>query len=345
MRPGLKLGVAVAFLASIHGIILFAGFFAPENPVTQHRDTPYAPPTAIHFVDLSGQFHLRPFFYPNVLRVDSYTEYEASGERPCPIHFVVPGVEYKIAGFLPLRTHLFSGSCDSSSPMYLMGSDAFGRDLFSRILYGGQISLLAGLLAAGMSLSIGTVLGAAAGFKGGIADGLLMRLADLFVALPWLYLLLGLRAFLPLSLDPRQALLLVVIVVGAVGWARPARLIRGIVLSVRERNFVRAARGFGASDFYIVRRHILPETTSVILTQASLLIPQYVLAEITLSFLGLGISPPTASWGNLLGDLQHYNVLENYWWMYLPAVAMVPFFLGYLVLTAAVEERARAVSS
>ncbi|MGA8555185.1 MAG: ABC transporter permease [Candidatus Acidiferrales bacterium] len=342
MRARVKLGVAIALLASIHGMILFAGFFAPEGPITQHRDMPYAPPTPIHFIDSSGNFHLRPFFFPDVLRVDSYNQYEPARNHPCSIQFVVPGVEYKIAGLLAMRQHLLGAACDS--PLYLMGSDAFGRDLFSRILYGGQISLLAGLLAAGMSLGMGTLLGAAAGFKGGIADGILMRLADLFVALPWLYLLLGLRAFLPLALDPRQALLLVIVVVGAVGWARPARLIRGIVLSARERNFVRAARGFGASDFYIVRRHILPETFSVILTQASLLVPQYVLAEITLSFLGLGVSPPTASWGNLLGDLQHYNVLENYWWMYLPAAAMVPFFLGYITLSAAVEDRARAGS-
>jgi len=114
------------------------------------------------------------------------------------------------------------------------------------------------------------------------------------------------------------------------------------VLSVKERDFVHAARGFGASDMYLLRRHILPETTSVLLTQAAILVPQFVLAEMTLSFLGLGVPEPTSSWGNLLATLQQYNVLASYWWMYLPALAIVPFFLGYLRLASALQERAGA---
>jgi peptide/nickel transport system permease protein len=142
--------------------------------------------------------------------------------------------------------------------------------------------------------------------------------------------------------NPLQAFFLIVTVIAAVGWARPARLVRGIVLSAKERDFVRAARGFGASNFYLLRRHILPETSSVLLTQAAILIPQYVLAEMTLSFLGLGVPEPVPSWGNLLSNLQQYSVLVSYWWMYLPAFAMVPFFLGYLGLASALQERPNA---
>ncbi|HEY6388592.1 MAG TPA: ABC transporter permease, partial [Candidatus Acidoferrum sp.] len=163
--------------------------------------------------------------------------------------------------------------------------------------------------------------------------------AELFLALPWLYLLFALRAFLPLAVSPLEAFLLVVIVIGMVGWTRPARLVRGVVLSVKERDFVRVARGFGASDIYLLRRHILPETASVLLTQAAILIPQFVLAEMTLSFLGLGVPEPMSSWGNLLSTLQQYNVLVSYWWMYLPALAIVPFFLGYLSLASALQQR------
>jgi peptide/nickel transport system permease protein len=133
-----------------------------------------------------------------------------------------------------------------------------------------------------------------------------------------------------------------VILVGAVGWARPARLIRGVVLSVRGRDYVRAARGFGATNLYLLRNHVLPETWSVALTQAAILVPQYILAEVTLSFLGLGVAEPVPSWGNLLASLQQYNVLTSYWWMCLPGVAMVPFFLGYLALTSALQQRANA---
>jgi peptide/nickel transport system permease protein len=222
-------------------------------------------------------------------------------------------------------------------PLYLLGSDAYGRDLLSRVFFGGQVSLLAGLIGAGLTLSIGLCVGAVAGFWGGWKDEVLMRVAELFLALPWIYLLFAMRAFLPLAVPPLKAFLLVVIVIGAVGWARPARMVRGIVLSAKERDFVRAARGFGASGGYLLRRHILPETSSVLLTQAAILVPQFVLAEMTLSFLGLGVPEPMPSWGNLLASLQHYNVLVSYWWMYLPALAMVPFFLGYLVLASLLQ--------
>jgi peptide/nickel transport system permease protein len=184
------------------------------------------------------------------------------------------------------------------------------------------------------------MIGMAAGYYGGWRDEILMRVAELFLALPWLYLLFALRAFLPLSVSPIQAFLLVVIVIGLVGWARPARVVRGVVLSVKERDFVRAARGFGASGAYLLRRHIFPETASVLLTQAAILVPQFVLAEMTLSFLGLGVPEPVSSWGNLLATLQQYSVLVSYWWMYLPALAIVPFFLGYLGLASALQERA-----
>jgi peptide/nickel transport system permease protein len=141
-----------------------------------------------------------------------------------------------------------------------------------------------------------------------------------------------------LSVSPLEAFLLIVVVSGTLGWARPARLVRGVVLSAKQRDFVRAARGFGASDKYLFRRHILPETSGLLLTQATILVPQYVLAELTLSFLGLGVPEPVASWGNLLANLQQYSVLMSYWWMYLPALAMVPFFLTYLGLASALQE-------
>jgi peptide/nickel transport system permease protein len=166
-----------------------------------------------------------------------------------------------------------------------------------------------------------------------------MRLAELFLALPWLYLLFALRAFLPLAVSPLQAFFLIIAVLGAVGWARPARLVRGVVLSAKERDFVRAARGFGATSVYLLRRHILPEASSVLLTQAAILVPQFVLAEMTLSFLGLGVPEPVPSWGNLLSSLQQYSVLVSYWWMYLPAIIMMPFFLGYLGLGSELHEQ------
>ena len=324
-------------LAVLHGIVACAGFFAPYDPAEQDRERPYLPPMKIHLVDSQGHFHLRPFVYAVHLREGSFDQFEESPDQVQPLRFFVSGARYRLLGLVASRMHFFGAQTDR---IYLLGSDAYGRDQFSRILYGGQVSLLAGLLGAGLTLFLGVVIGATAGYYGGWRDGLLMRATELFVALPWLYLLFALRAFLPLAVSPIQAFFLIILVIGAVGWARPARLVRGVVLSARERDFVRAARGFGATDGYLLRRHVLPETSSVILTQATILVPQFVLAEMTLSFLGLGMPEPVPSWGNLLASLQQYSVLVSYWWMYVPALSIVPFFLVYLGLASALQQDA-----
>jgi len=324
-------------LAVLHGIIGCAGFFAPYDPAEQDRERPYLPPMKIRMVDTAGHFHFRPFFYGVHLGDGTFDQFEESTDQVVPLQFLVSGARYRLLGLMPCQKHLFGAP---ASRIYLLGSDAYGRDQLSRILYGGQISLLSGLLGAGLTLFFGLLIGAAAGFFGGWKDGLLMRVAELFMALPWLYLLLALRAFLPLSVSPLRAFFLIIVVIGAVGWARPARLVRGVVLSAKERDYVRAARGFGAKNGYLLRRHILPETSSVILTQAAILVPQFVLAEMTLSFLGLGVPEPVPTWGSLLASLQQYSVLVSYWWMYLPALAIVPFFLGYLGLASALQQDA-----
>ena len=332
-----KLKIWLLVLGALHGIVVCAGFFAPYDPVQQDRKNPYLPPMRLHLVDARGHLHFRPFVYAVQLPPGTFDQYVEDTTQPRPLKFFVTGDRYRLLGLFPARLHLFGAGNDR---ICLLGADAFGRDQLSRLLFGGQVSLLAGLLGAGCTLLIGWCIGAVAGYFGGWRDDVLMRVAELFLALPWLYLLFGIRAFLPLSVNPLQAFFLIVTVIAAVGWARPARLVRGIVLSAKERDFVRAARGFGASNLYLLRRHILPETSSVLLTQAAILIPQYVLAEMTLSFLGLGVPEPVPSWGNLLSNLQQYSVLVSYWWMYLPALAMVPFFLGYLGLASALQERA-----
>jgi peptide/nickel transport system permease protein len=339
MKQPRKLAKWLVLLALLHGIIVAAGFFAPYDPVEQDRERPYLPPMHVHLIDAQGHIHARPFFYPLRPREGSFDQYEENTTTTVPLKFFESGAAYRLLGVVPSRLHLFGAE---AGRIYLLGSDAFGRDQLSRILYGGQVSLLAGLLGATVTLLLGALIGMAAGYFSGWRDELLMRIAELFLALPWLYLLFALRAFLPLAVRPLEAFLLVVIVIGMVGWARPARLVRGIVLSVKERDFVRAARGFGASDLYLLRRHILPETAGVLLTQAAILVPQFVLAEMTLSFLGLGVPEPMPSWGNLLATLQQYNVLVSYWWMYLPALAIVPFFLGYLRLASALQQRTGA---
>lgn len=340
MKRYFKLWLTLALLAGIHAAVLFAGFFAPYGASVQHRETPFAPPARIHLFDQNGHFHLHPFVYG--LSAGTPGDYTEDASQRYPLRFFVSGAPYKIGGVIPSRRHLFG--VQGPGEIFLFGTDEFGRDQFSRFLYGGQISLAAGLIAAGISVLLGMVIGTLAGFYGGWTDDLLMRGGDLFMALPWLYLLFAVRAALPLQIAQWQVFLLLVAVMGLIGWTRPARLIRGVVLSAKERNFVLAARGFGASDFYLMRRHVLPQAWGVVLTQLTLLIPQFVLAEVTLTFLGIGVGEPMPSWGSLLASLQQYYVLASYWWMFLPALLLIPIFLVYFAAADALQEHANSTA-
>jgi peptide/nickel transport system permease protein len=336
-----KCGRLLISLAALHIPILFAGFFAPYGFSEQNRNQAFAPPSRIHFVDVYGSFHMRPFIYGLNNDPSTFGAYVINPQETYPLRFLVQGASYRVLGLLPADVHLFG--VVGPGRLYLMGTDGYGRDQLSRFLYGGQISLAAGIVAAALSLLLGTVVGACAGFYGSWIDSMVMRGGDIFLALPWLYLLFAVRAALPLHVTQWQVLLLLVVVIGLIGWARPARLIRGVVLSAKERNFVAAARGFGASDLYLLRRHVLPQTYGVMLTQMTLLIPQYVLAEVTLTFLGLGVGEPMPSWGSLLSVLQQYYVLTSYWWMFLPAALLVPLFLAYFGTADALQEHLKSV--
>jgi peptide/nickel transport system permease protein len=342
VRRAYKFWITLALLAGFHVAILFAGFIAPYSFSAQNRDFPYAPPSRIHFVDAHGKFHLRPFVYQWTAVPQSYGSYEENQQKTYPLRFFVAGAPYKLAGLFSSRLHLFG--VDAPGQIFILGTDDYGRDQFSRLLYGGQLSLAAGWIAAAFSILVGAVIGGLAGFYGGWIDDVLMRGGELFLALPWLYLLFAVRAALPLQVSQWQVFLLLIVVIGMIGWARPARLIRGIVLSAKERNFVTAARAFGASDAYLLRRHILPQTYGVMLTQMTFLVPQYILAEVTLTFLGLGVGEPMASWGSLLASLQQYYVMASYWWMFLPALLLIPVFFGYYALADALQERVKSVA-
>jgi peptide/nickel transport system permease protein len=337
MKTRRNLWLALILLAILHLAVFFAGFVSPYDPALQNRDFPFAPPTKVHFVDARGHFHLRPFVYQSAPQADDPTLYSESRGQEYPVRFFVDGTKYEIAWIFSSHIHLFG--VDKSAQIFLAGTDDYGRDQFSRILYGGQISIAVGLLATGVSLSLGLLIGLLAGYYGKWLDSMTMRGAELFLVLPWLYVLLAVRAFLPLHAGPTQVFFLLVTVIGTIGWARPARLIRGVVLSAKTHKYVLASRGFGASDFHILRRHILPHTYGILLTQAALLVPQYVAAESALSFLGLGLGEPQPSWGNLLANLQRYNVMVSDWWMFAPALALVSVSLGYLYIANAFQQQ------
>jgi peptide/nickel transport system permease protein len=317
-------------LTAIHGAAAFADFLAPCSFAAQQRDFTFTSPTRFHWIDHHGVFHLRPF-------VNARTP--AGDEKECFLLFLTRGFHYRLFGMIPADRHLFG--VEAPGFAFLFGTDEFGRDQFSRLLYGSRYSLAAAWLATLCSMTIAIAVGTFSGFHSGWVDDALMRIAEASLALPWLYLLLAGRAFLPLSLAPATAYLILMGLVGVLGWARPARLIRSIALSARERTYVLAAKAFGASDWYLIRVHVLPEILSVAITQAALLAPRYMMAEVTLSFLGLGVEEPLPSWGNMLTGVQHYYVLASYWWMLLPGLAPAVVSICCSVLGDALIARRR----
>jgi peptide/nickel transport system permease protein len=339
-----KTVILVALLAGLHLVLLLAGFFAPYDPTTQNRDLPYAPPTRVHFKGSSG-FHLRPFVYAwtSVLDGDQGDSYKEDRSHEYPIRLFVSGPSYKLLGIYETSTHLFG--VEEPGKVLLFGTDAYGRDELSRVLFGGQISVAAGITATFIALLAGSILGIIAGYYGRWVDESLMGITELFLSLPWLYFLLGVRAFLPLHLSTIRTFFLLTGVIGLIGWARPARLVRGVVLSSRNRNYVLAARGFGGSDFYVLRRHILPEAFGLLLTQAALLVPRYIAAEVTISFFGLGVNEPMPSWGNMLSTLQQYSVLVSYGWLLAPACALVVTSVIYSSLADVFHSRLKSYST
>src|SRR6202050_5584285 len=339
-----KTFLSITGLVGLHLILLCAGFFAPYDPTAQDRELPYAPPTRMHFEDGYG-FHFRPFVYAwtPALDSDQIESYREDRTRRYPVHFFVSGSSYNLLGGYRTTLHLFD--VESPGKILLFGTDGYGRDEFSRVLFGGQISVAAGIAATFITLLAGSVVGIIAGYYGRWVDESLMGVTELFLCLPWLYFLLGVRAFLPLHLSTLRTFLLLTGVIGLIGWARPARLLRGVVLSSRNRNYVLAARGFGATDSYLLRRHILPELFGLLLTQAALLVPRYIAAEATLSFFGLGVNEPAASWGNMLSALQQYSVLVSYGWLLAPACALVVTSVLYSALAEVFHSRLKSHST
>ena len=305
MKPKYGMAILLIFLGLLHLAVFAAGFLSPYDVAEQDRELPFAPPTRIHFADAQGASTCdrRMSLVENSAQFGTYDE---DTRRCFPIRFFVYEPQYNLAGVFASNLHLLG--VDPPARLFLMGTDAYGRDLFSRFLHGGQISLAAGSWQHCYLWESGSV-GHGVRIYGGWLDAVVMRFGEIFIALPWLYLLFALRAFLPLNINPSSGFSVAhrgdrFSRVGPSGTAYS----RDVVLSGKERHYVLAARMFGGSGLYLMRRHILPQTYSIILTQAVLLIPQYILAEVTLSFLGLGVGEPEPSWGNMLASVQQYHV-------------------------------------
>ena len=337
MSDRAKRNTLLSLFIVLHLVVIFPGFFSTQAYAEQARDLPFSPPTRVHFIRPDGHLSLCPFVYGwNQAALDA-GGYDVDRSQIYPLRFFTTGSPYTIITGITASTHLLG--VEKPSRLFLFGTDDLGRDEFSRMLYGGRISILAGWIGTAIALFTGAIVGLISGYSGRWVDSVTMRLVELFMALPWLYLLFAVRAILPLRIETTDTFILLIAVVGIIGWARPARLVRSMVLSAKERNFVLAARAMGASNFHILRKHILPQIVALLLTMAAYLIPQFILAEVTLSFLGLGIGEPVPSWGALLAELQKYTVLVNYWWMYAPGIALVALFLIYHWASSTIQQK------
>ena len=323
-----RLAVIGAIILSIYYItcIFFAEFFAPYSKGIE-SDYIEARPTYFQFRDDAGNFSLRPFVYGLEEQIDVATRsrrYTYDKTIKYPIYFFVKGEPYKLLGFIPTDRHLFgTDPANPDAKVFLMGTDKLGRDQFSRLLYGGRISLFIGLFSVAVFLFIGVTLGAISGYYGGATDIIVMRITELLSAFPQEPLFLALGAAVPVAWPSTRVFFVVTILLALVQWGGLARQVRGLVLSGREEQYVLAAQSFGASDRRIIFNHLIPATMSHVIVIATLKIPQMILLETALSFLGLGLVPPTVSWGTML---QNANTVRSIsfapWYLF-----VVPFIL------------------
>ena len=305
---------AFIILALMYLIILFADFISPYSANYSNRDLSYAPPSIIYTIDENGNLSL-PYSYNYVRQYDPImmqTVYKQDRSTKYYIKPFIKAEKHKILGIIPTDRHLFG--VNKGGEIHLLGTDINGRDVFSRLLFGGRISMTVGFLALFIVFPIGLLYGGISGYFGDIIDTLMMRFAEAVMAIPSFYLLIILAAILPAGMTSIQRFSLIVVILALIGWAGFARVVRGMVLSVKQEDFVQAEKVMGASSLRIILRHILPQTTSYVIIAMTLSVPSYILAESGLSFLGLGIQQPDASWGNMLKEAQEFiNILYRPW--------------------------------
>ncbi len=322
---------ALAVLCTLYFGALFAPFLAPYPMAKQNLSSPYHPPSGLVWKDGGLQVKL----YEKAESGSSRYKQRDGDAGTAPLRFLVKAEPYRLLGLIPLE-HKFFGveSDDPSARFYLLGADDTGRDIFSRLLYGSRISLSIGLIGVSITLMMGFFVGALSGFFGGTFDFISMRLVELLMSIPTLYLLLALRsALVDPGLSPVQVYMVIVIILAMLGWAGTARIIRGMTLSIRNRPFVLAAESMGQPAVKTIIRHILPNVSSYLLVAATLSIPGYILGEAALSFLGLGIVEPSASWGLMLKQSQGNMIVffMNFWWMLAPGFAIFATVIAYNV--------------
>jgi len=324
-----KLAIFGAIVLAIFYIVaIFCEFFSTQGIYNRHIKYIYCPPQRIHFFD-EKEFHLRPFIYGVKKVVDPVSWekiYTVDKTKKYSIYFFVHGDKYKLWNLFPADIHLLGVK---EGTMFLFGTDGLGRDLFSRNLYAARISLSIGLVGVALSFVLGSILGGISGYYGGTADVIIQRVIEFLISIPTIPFWMALSAALPPHWSPIKIYFGITIILSLVGWCGLARVVRGKLISLREEDFVMAAKIAGARDGKIITRHLLPSFLSYLIVSLTLSIPSMILGETSLSFLGLGLRPPAVSWGVLLNEAQNFRTVALHPWLLIPGLFVIITVLAF----------------
>lgn len=325
-KPAIAGGMMVITLVIL---AIFAEFFSPNDFSRTAMGDSYIPPSVIRFLDDEGNFSIRPFVYNLTVELDPNTfqsRWAEDTSQKYYINFFVEGWDYKLLGLIDTNIHLFG--VEEGGTIYLMGTDRFGRDLFGRAAVAGRVSLSLSVFAAFVAVVVGSSVGVISGYYGGNIDNVIQRFIEVIMSFPELPLWMALAAVVPKTWSSGQIFLVMAMIFPLLRWAVLAREVRGKVLSLRETDFILAAKEQGASDRRIIFRHLFPNTLSHVIVILSLLIPDIILAEAFLSFLGIGIQEPLTSWGFLMRNAQNLETLGQNTWILTPVAFIIVAVLG-----------------
>ena len=322
--------LAVASLVIVIGyfvVIVFAELLAPFSTSKLHEQYTYAPPQRLHVLDRTDDGGWQVGLYVHGYRdvqdpVSLRITYTVDESQKIPVHLFARGEPYDLLGFIPTDRHLI-GPADPQQPMYLLGSDAIGRDLLSRLLYATRISMTVGIVGVVLAFVLGVVLGGISGYFGGWIDNVIQRFIEFVMSIPTLPLWVALTAAIPVTVGAVNRYFLISVILAIIAWTTLAREVRGRFLMLREEDFVTSARLDGSSRRRVMFRHMLPLFTSHLIAALTLSIPGVILAETALSWLGLGLRPPVVSWGVLLIDAQSVSAISSAPWLLIPGGAVV----------------------